>query len=67
MKITTRLILAFLVVAIVPVILMSIIGRRAIDHIGTLAIDESTEALKQFRGDEAPEDDITLVVIKVVR
>jgi serine phosphatase RsbU (regulator of sigma subunit) len=26
-----------------------------------------TEALEQFRGDEAPEDDITLVVIKVER
>lgn len=30
-------------------------------------VDTVIEALKQFRGDEAPEDDITLVVIKVVR
>jgi sigma-B regulation protein RsbU (phosphoserine phosphatase) len=29
--------------------------------------DTVTEALAQFRGDEAPEDDITLVVIKVDR
>ena len=28
-------------------------------------VDTVTETLKQFRGDEAPEDDITLVVIKV--
>ena len=28
-------------------------------------VDTVTEALEQFRGDEAPEDDITLVVIKV--
>jgi len=30
-------------------------------------VDTVTEALEQFRGDEAPEDDITLVVIKVGR
>jgi sigma-B regulation protein RsbU (phosphoserine phosphatase) len=30
-------------------------------------VDTVTEALKQFRGDEAPEDDITLVVIKMER
>ncbi len=30
-------------------------------------VDIVTEALEQFRGDEAPEDDITLVVIKVDR
>jgi sigma-B regulation protein RsbU (phosphoserine phosphatase) len=30
-------------------------------------VDTVTEALEQFRGDEAPEDDITLVVIKVDR
>ena len=30
-------------------------------------VDTVIEALEQFRGDEAPEDDITLVVIKVVR
>jgi sigma-B regulation protein RsbU (phosphoserine phosphatase) len=30
-------------------------------------VDTVTEALEQFRGDEAPEDDITLVVIKVER
>jgi serine phosphatase RsbU (regulator of sigma subunit) len=30
-------------------------------------VDTVTEALKQFRGDEVPEDDITLVVIKVDR
>ena len=29
-------------------------------------VDTVTEALEQFRGDEVPEDDITLVVIKVV-
>ena len=28
-------------------------------------VDTVTEALEQFRGDEAPEDDITLVVVKV--
>jgi serine phosphatase RsbU (regulator of sigma subunit) len=28
-------------------------------------VDTITETLEQFRGDEAPEDDITLVVIKV--
>jgi sigma-B regulation protein RsbU (phosphoserine phosphatase) len=30
-------------------------------------VDTVTEALERFRGDEAPEDDITLVVIKVGR
>ncbi len=30
-------------------------------------VDTVTEALERFRGDEAPEDDITLVVIKVDR
>ena len=30
-------------------------------------VDTVTETLEQFRGDEAPEDDITLVVIKVER
>jgi len=30
-------------------------------------VDTATETLAQFRGDEAPEDDITLVVIKVDR
>ena len=30
-------------------------------------LDTVTEALKLFRGDEAPEDDVTLVVIKVNR
>ncbi|MGD2096839.1 MAG: SpoIIE family protein phosphatase [Desulfobacterales bacterium] len=30
-------------------------------------VDTVTVALKQFRGDEAPEDDVTLVVIKVDR
>ncbi len=30
-------------------------------------VDTVTEVLEQFRGDEAPEDDITLVVIKVDR
>jgi sigma-B regulation protein RsbU (phosphoserine phosphatase) len=30
-------------------------------------VDTVTAALEQFRGDEAPEDDITLVVIKVER
>jgi len=30
-------------------------------------VDTVIEALEQFRGDEEPEDDITLVVIKVVR
>ena len=30
-------------------------------------VDTVTEALEQFRGDEAPEDDITMVVIKVDR
>jgi sigma-B regulation protein RsbU (phosphoserine phosphatase) len=30
-------------------------------------VETVTEALRQFRGDEAPEDDITLVVIKVAR
>ena len=30
-------------------------------------VDSVTEALEQFRGDKAPEDDITLVVIKVDR
>jgi len=30
-------------------------------------VDTVTERLEQFRGDEAPEDDITLVVIKVER
>jgi sigma-B regulation protein RsbU (phosphoserine phosphatase) len=30
-------------------------------------VDTITETLEQFRGDEAPEDDITLVVIKVDR
>ena len=30
-------------------------------------VDTVTEALEQFRGDDAPEDDITLVVIKVDR
>jgi sigma-B regulation protein RsbU (phosphoserine phosphatase) len=30
-------------------------------------VDTVTEALAQFRGDETPEDDITLVVIKVDR
>jgi sigma-B regulation protein RsbU (phosphoserine phosphatase) len=30
-------------------------------------VDTVTETLEQFRGDEAPEDDITLVVIKVDR
>jgi len=30
-------------------------------------VDTVTEALEQFRGDEAPEDDITLVVIKMER
>ena len=31
------------------------------------AMDTVTEALEKFRGDEAPGDDITLVVIKVDR
>jgi serine phosphatase RsbU (regulator of sigma subunit) len=30
-------------------------------------VDTITEAIEQFRGDETPEDDITLVVIKVDR
>jgi len=30
-------------------------------------VDTVTTALERFRGDEAPEDDITLVVIKVNR
>jgi serine phosphatase RsbU (regulator of sigma subunit) len=32
-----------------------------------LIVDSVTEALDKFRGDEVPEDDITLVVIKVDR
>ena len=30
-------------------------------------VDTVTETLERFRGDEAPEDDITLVVIRVNR
>jgi HAMP domain-containing protein/putative methionine-R-sulfoxide reductase with GAF domain len=47
-KITTRLILLFLAVSILPLVIVSYIGLRAIDSANSLALNESTEALRQL-------------------
>lgn len=51
-KITTRLILSFLAVSILPLTAVSYAGLQAMDQVGSTAIGESTEALKQL-GEEA--------------
>ena len=48
MRITTRLIPAFLAVSILPLIMVSYIEWRALDRVSSLAIEESTEALKRL-------------------
>jgi hypothetical protein len=48
MKITTRLILAFLAVSILPLAMVSYIGWQALNRVSSLALDESTEALKRL-------------------
>ncbi len=46
MKITTRLILSFLAVSILPVAAIGTIGLLAMDRVGSLALQESTVALR---------------------
>lgn len=48
MKITTRLILSFLAVSILPLSLLGYVEMQALDRISSLALDESTEALKRL-------------------
>jgi len=52
MKITTRLVLSFLAVTILPLAAMSLVGLRAGNHVSSLAVTQSTEALRQV-GEEA--------------
>jgi nitrogen fixation/metabolism regulation signal transduction histidine kinase len=48
MKISTRLILSFLLVSMLPLAVVSYAGLQAMEHIGNLAIEESTAALKHL-------------------
>jgi PAS domain S-box-containing protein len=52
MKITTRAVLYFLVVAIVPSLIVGYFGQRAMRGIGSLGVLQSTEALKKL-GEES--------------
>lgn len=47
MRITTRLILSFLLVSLIPVALVGWAGVKAMEQASTLAIDRSTAALKE--------------------
>lgn len=46
MKITTRLLISFLLAAVIPLALMGYLGLRAMDSIRSLAVQESTQALR---------------------
>jgi GAF domain-containing protein/HAMP domain-containing protein len=46
MKITTKLIVVLLLVSVLPLAVASYAGLRAMDRVGSLATDESTQALK---------------------
>ena len=52
MRVTTRLILSFLLVSILPLIVVSYAGLQAMAGVGSLAVGESTQALKRM-GEEA--------------
>jgi PAS domain S-box-containing protein len=52
MKISTRTVLYFLFVAIVPSLVIGYFGQRAIREIGSLSVSQSTEALKSL-GEES--------------
>src|SRR4030043_45117 len=52
MKISTRTVLYFLVVAILPSLVVGYFGQRAIREMGSLAVSQSTEALKRL-GEES--------------
>ncbi len=48
MKITTRLILSFLAVSILPLAAVSMVGLQAMNRASSLAIAESTDAMRQM-------------------
>ena len=48
MKITTRLILSFLLVSVIPLALLGYLGLRAMDSMRSLAVDKSTQALREL-------------------
>ncbi|MBU0494274.1 MAG: HAMP domain-containing protein [Chloroflexi bacterium] len=48
MKISTRLILSFLLVSLLPLAAVGYVGLQAMEHVGNLAIEESTAALKHL-------------------
>jgi len=52
MKITTRIVLCFLIAAVVPTLVVGYLSQRAMSGIGSLAIFQSTEALKRL-GEES--------------
>ena len=52
MKITTRIVLCFLIAAVIPTLVVGYLSQRAMSGIGSLAIFQSTEALKRL-GEES--------------
>jgi PAS domain S-box-containing protein len=52
MKISSRTVLYFLILAIMPSLIIGYFGQRAIREIGSLAVSQSTEALKRL-GEES--------------
>ncbi|MCE5270105.1 response regulator [bacterium] len=46
MKITTRIVLCFLIAATVPTLIVGYLSQRAIKGVGSLAVSQSTEALR---------------------
>ncbi|MEW5871919.1 MAG: HAMP domain-containing protein [Chloroflexota bacterium] len=48
MKITTRLVLSFLLISLLPLALLAIVEQRIMDTIRQLAVDESSQALRQL-------------------
>ncbi|MBN1146266.1 MAG: hypothetical protein JXA78_03345, partial [Anaerolineales bacterium] len=48
MKITTRLILSFLLVSVLPLALLGYLGLRAMDSMRSLAVSKSTQALREL-------------------
>ena len=51
MKLSTRLILTFLVVSLLPLAVMGYVGLQTMNRANTLALDESTETLKRLGED----------------
>lgn len=47
-RITTRLILSFLIVSVLPLAVISFTGLRAMNRVGSLAVEESSDALREL-------------------